>query len=264
MLTFCRGDFLSEVHDGGENKKTITRVKTIRRHIPSLQSLLREGSPLVVGTLHDKAGAKFLTKALSRRSLLQGVDLFEVRLDSFPLQSLPEGWPLPVIATARHPEEGGVGNLSQSKREVLLEGALPWASALDIELRSARLMAPVIAKAHQQGKTLILSHHDFAATPTLPMLKKLASKAAAHGADLFKVATMLRDRRDLQRLVDLQLSRTEVPVIAMGMGAAGRFSRIVLAGFGTPLCYGWLGNPLVAGQWPALEIRGILGEVLSA
>ena len=249
---------------GMKTTETLTRVKTNRSQIPSLQPLLREGSPLVVGTLHDQAGAKFLTKALSRVSLFQGVDLLEVRLDSFPLEALPERWPLPVIATARHPEEGGLGNLSQSKREALLKGALSWASALDIELRSARPLAPVIAGAHQQGRTLILSHHDFDATPTLPMLKKLASKAAAHGADLFKVATLLRDRRDLQRLVDLQLSRTEVPVIAMGMGAAGRFSRIVLAGFGTSLCYGWLGSPQVAGQWPALELRGILGEVLPA
>lgn len=239
-------------------------MKTIRRQIPSLQPLLREGSPLVVGTLHDRAGANFLTKALIRSPLLKGVDLLEVRLDSFPLEALPKRWPLPVIATARHPEEGGLGNLTQSKREALLKGALSWASALDIELRSARPLAPVIAGAHQQGRTLILSHHDFDATPTLPMLKKLASKAAAYGADLFKVATLLRDRRDLQRLVDLQLSRTEVPVIAMGMGAAGRFSRIVLAGFGTSLCYGWLGSPQVAGQWPALELRGILGEVLPA
>ena len=242
--------------------ESIERVRTKRHQNQSLQPLLWAGNPLVVGTLHDPAGVKFFTKALNRASLLKGVDVLEVRLDSFPIDKLPGLWPLPVIATARHPGEGGAGNLSQSRRQTLLEGALPWASALDIELRSARPFAPLIALAHQQGRTLILSHHDFESTPTLPMLKKLASKAAAHGADLFKVATMLRDRHDLQRLIDLQLSRTEIPVIAMGMGAAGRFSRIVLAGFGTPLCYGWLGSPQVPGQWPALELRGILGEVL--
>jgi len=192
------------------------------------------------------------------------VDLLEVRLDALFLAGLPPIWPRPVIATARHPSEGGAGNLSQSSRQALLESALPWASALDIELRSASALAPVIVRAHQQGRTLILSHHDFKATPTLLMLKKLASQAAAHGADLFKVATLLRNRHDLQRLIDLQLSRTEIPVIAMGMGDAGRFSRIVLAGFGAPLCYGWLGSPQVPGQWPAQKLRGILDEVLPA
>ena len=247
---------------GKETKDDITKVKIMRRQIQSLQPLLREGASLVVGTLHDQAGLKFLKKAATADSLLRGIDLLEVRLDALPLTGLPVRWPLPLIATARHPAEGGAGNLSQSSREALLESALPWASALDIELRSARSLAPVIARAHQHGRTLILSHHDFKATPTLPMLKKLASQAAVHGADLFKVATLLRDRHDLQRLIDLQLSRTEIPVIAMGMGDAGRFSRIVLAGFGTPLCYGWLGSPQVPGQWPAQKLRVILDEVL--
>jgi 3-dehydroquinate dehydratase-1 len=248
----------------GKERTDITRVSIMSSQIQSLQPLLREGAPLVVGTLHDQSGLKFLKRAAVRDSLLRGIDLLEVRLDALPLTGLPVRWPLPLIATARHPAEGGAGNLSQSRRQALLESALPWASALDIELRSAHSLAPVIAHTHQQGRTLILSHHDFKATPTLPMLKKLASQAAAHGADLFKVATLLRDRHDLQRLIDLQLSRTEIPVIAMGMGDAGRFSRIVLAGFGTPLCYGWLGSPQVPGQWPAQKLRGILGEVLPA
>jgi len=239
-------------------------VSINQRQTLSLQPLLREGTPLVVGTLHDQAGLKFLKRAATRSSLLHGIDLLEVRLDALPLGGLPSCWPRPVIATARHPAEGGAGNLSQSSRQRLLETAIPWASALDIELRSARALAAVIAGAHQHGRTLILSHHDFKATPTLPVLKKLALKAAAHGADFFKVATLMRDRYDLQRLVELQLSRTEIPIIAMGMGDAGRFSRIVLAGFGTPLCYGWLGSPQVPGQWPALKLRGILDEVLPA
>ena len=249
---------------GKERTDDFTKVSIPRRQILSLQPLLREGSPLVVGTLHDHAGLKFLKRTLTRDSLLRGIDLLEVRLDALPLTALPVHWSRPVIATARHPREGGAGNLSQSSRQALLENALPWASALDIELRSAGVLAPVIARAHAQGRTLILSHHDFKTTPTLLMLKKLASQAAAHGADLFKVATLLRNRHDLQRLIDLQLSRPEIPVIAMGMGDAGRFSRIVLAGFGTPLCYGWLGSPQVPGQWPAQKLRGILDEVLPA
>jgi len=247
---------------GKETTDVFTRVSTMRRQILSLQPFLGRGGTLVVGTLHDQKGMSFIKKAEKRISLLTGIDVLEVRLDSFPLTVIPTRWLRPVIVTARHPAEGGVGNLSQSRRRELLECALPWASALDVELRSAAAMSSLIAGTHQQGKTLILSHHDFAATPTLSMLKKLASKAADQGADLFKVATLLRDHHDLQRLLDLQSSNTPIPIVAMGMGAAGRFSRIVLAGFGTPLCYGWLGSPQVSGQWPALELRGILNQIL--
>ena len=75
---------------------------------------------------------------------------------------------------------------------------------------------------------------------------------------------MLRDQRDLLRLIELQSGATRVPVTAMGMGPAGRFSRLVLSGFGAPLCYGWLGKPQVSGQWPALELAELLARVLPA
>jgi 3-dehydroquinate dehydratase-1 len=93
-------------------------------------------------------------------------------------------------------------------------------------------------------------------------LKKLAARAADHGADLFKVAVRLQDMTDLQTLIEFQAAETKIPVTTMGMGPAGRFSRLVLCGFGAPLCYGWLGKPQVPGQWPALELAGLLAGVL--
>jgi len=228
----------------------------------NIQTILSHGRPLVVGTLHEAKGISLLKTLASRRR--HGVDLLEVRLDCIGTLRLPAAWPLPVIATARHPREGGGGNLSSRERGRLLLGSLPWASALDIELRSARSLGPVIASAHQHGLTVIISHHDFAATPTLQSLQRLASAASDAGADLFKVATMLRDQRDLLRLIELQSGATRVPVTAMGMGPAGRFSRLVLSGFGAPLCYGWLGKPQVSGQWPALELAELLARVLPA
>lgn len=237
-------------------------MTTNHRQIHSIQHLLTSGRPLVVGTIHDAAGIKVL-KTLSTQHA-RGLDLLEARLDSAVESALSKmgTWPLPVIATARHPAEGGAGKLTLTQRRRLLESSLPWASALDIELRSSRELAPVVAEAHQFGRTVILSHHDFKATPSLASLKKLAARAADQGADLFKVAALLREPRDLQRLIEFQRANLQVPVVAMGMGPAGKLSRLVLSGFGAPLCYGWLGNPQVPGQWPALKLRGMLDEVL--
>lgn len=226
----------------------------------SLQHLLSTGRPLVVGTLHEPTALKWLREAT--KAGLRGLDVLEARLDCLGGLDLPSRWPLPVIATARHPGEGGCGNLSLSMRRRLLGEAIPWASAIDVELRSAKALATVVAQAHQHGRSVILSHHDFKSTPSLAVLKKLAARAASEGADVFKVAALLRDPRDLQRLIELQVSSPGVPVVAMGMGGAGRFSRLVLSGFGSPLCYGWLGKPQVSGQWPALRLRGLLAEVL--
>lgn len=225
-----------------------------------LQTLLCGGRPLVVGTLHEPKGLDLVKKSESK--VTASLDVLEVRLDHLDPDRLPSRWPLPVIATARHPDEGGSGNLRSRERSSLLTSALPWSAAIDIELRSARALSPVIAAAHQHGRTVILSHHDFSATPTLATLRKLAGRASDAGADLFKVATTLRDRDDLGRLIDLQTAGLPIPVTTMGMGPAGKFSRLVLCGFGAPLCYGWLGMPQVPGQWPALHLKGLLSEVL--
>jgi len=227
--------------------------------IKSLQGLISSGRPLIVGTIHEKTGLRSILRGTAP---LRALDLIEVRLDCLGAVALPEKWPLPVIATARHPQEGGRGNLSRSKRAGLLEDAVVWSSAIDVELRSSRPLAPVIAHAHQHGRTVILSHHDFKATPTLTVLRGLAARASDGGADLFKVAAHLRDRNDLLRLIEFQAGGSPVPVVTMGMGNAGRFSRVVLGGFGAPLCYGWLGKPQVPGQWPAAELRGLLDNVL--
>ncbi len=235
-------------------------MRTSSSNTSSLQQLLSQERPLVVGTLHDAAGIRVMKSFSARRP--SGVDVLEARLDSIKGEILPARFPLPVIATARHPAEGGAGNLSQARRRHLLQEALEWASAIDLELRSAGSLVSLVAEAHQHGRTVILSHHDFSRTPTLSALKKLSAKAADSGADLFKVATMLRDRSDLQRLIEFQMEAGKVPVVTMGMGPAGRFSRLVLCGFGAPLCYGWLGKPQVPGQWPALSLRGLLDEIL--
>ena len=242
-----------------EKTELLPRVTIPPRQTLSLEPLLSLERPLVVGTLHHASGLK-LFDGRSRRKL--PLDLLEVRLDSLSLKVLPATWPLPVIATARHPDEGGKRELSLSRRRALLEAALPWASALDIELRSSRELAAIIAASHQHGRTVILSHHDFIATPTLSVLKKLAIRASDQGADLFKLATFLENRNDLQRLIELQMADLPIPVTTMGMGPAGRFSRLVLSGFGARLCYGWLGKPQVAGQWPAMELAGLLAGML--
>lgn len=254
--------FFLRVMTKGYNSRPFVKVIQSNSRKPSLQPLLSRGRSLVVGTLHDSKGLALLKK---RGSLLAGaVDVLEARLDHVDMDTLPSLWPLPVIATARHPGEGGNGNLRAWERASLLTVALPWAAAIDVELRSAGALSAVIAEAHQHGRTVILSHHDFSATPTLAALGKLARRASDAGADLFKVATTLRGPGDLRRLIDFQSAPLPIPVTTMGMGPAGKFSRLVLCGFGAPLCYGWLGAPQVSGQWPALQLKGLLSEVLPA
>jgi len=157
---------------------------------------------------------------------------------------MPKSWPLPVIATARDPKEGGLNNLSLLQRQQLLESALPWASIIDIELQNAKKFSATIARAREVQHSIIFSHHDFQKTPSLAALQELVTRAHDLGATVFKVATMTSSEEELERLLEFQQLAHPLPVAAMGMGPLGKKSRQQLAKLGTKLLYGYLYEPL--------------------
>ncbi|HLB33205.1 MAG: hypothetical protein A3F67_00970 [Verrucomicrobia bacterium RIFCSPHIGHO2_12_FULL_41_10] len=211
-------------------------------------------TPLIIGTLHSPACIEKLQLDSERFKKDTGIGALEVRLDSIPTSLLPTSWPLPVIATARHPAEGGKGNLTLKQRRSLLEEALLWASAIDMELRSVKQMVSTIAQARERNCSLILSFHDFRAVPSLARLKELAARAEDAGAAIFKVAVTLNSKKELERLVEFRESGGDFPIASMGMGRLGKKSRLLLAECGSVLSYGWLYEPQVEGQWPAWEL----------
>lgn len=231
--------------------------------------------PLIVGTLHFTTCLTMLGK--SPRELFQNIDLLEARLDSLPsgfhpfhsianfstkqplsseLTLFPSTWPIPIIATARHPKEGGAQNLTVAQRRHLLEEALPWAFAIDVELRSFKQLASTLAHAKKEKRLVICSFHDFKTVPSLTRLERMASSAQEGGADLFKVACQIRDQEGLLRLLAFQsMMSSDFPIATMGMGQGGKLSRFLLALAGSVLSYGWLYKPYISGQWSVGEIK---------
>ena len=222
-------------------------------------------SGAVVGTVHSAAS---LAAALKLRN--KTVDFLELRLDAFAapadLERLEKSIPklaAPLIITARHPLEGGAGRLTPGQRRALHKRFLPYASLIDVELRSAAALADVIAQAQAEGVGVILSHHDFRRTPPADQLRKLCRKAQTAGCCIFKVATMAHEARDLATLLDfLATPRRGAPLLSvMGMGPFGKISRLALAKAGSVLNYGYLDKPQVAGQWPAVLLKERLAEL---
>lgn len=217
--------------------------------------------PRVVATVHTPRGL-----AESGRLARGTVDLVEVRLDLLQRQHsrldrlLPE-LAVPILLTSRHPAEGGAEGTTAALRRSWLERFLPWASAVDVELRSARSFGKLLDAARKNGATRVISFHDFAKTPGLPALRRIVRAAVAAGADTVKIATHLRRPGDLAVLLQLQAA-TAVPLATMGMGPLGRVSRLVLAAAGSRLNYGYLDRPQVPGQWAAVELRDLLRRVL--
>lgn len=216
----------------------------------------------VVGTIHSPAALN------AARRLKRGeVDFLEVRVDHF-IDDLPgvlaatKKLPAPLIITVRHPKEGGAAPLTFAQRADLYRQFFPVAALIDIELRSAEALAPVLREAKKAGIRRILSWHDFKKTPPLDELQERWEKARGFSPDIIKFATRTRTPQDLARLMELQAGTPKKPALSlMGMREFGKISRLALGRAGSVLNYGYLGELQVSGQWPAQVLKERLREV---
>jgi 3-dehydroquinate dehydratase-1 len=188
--------------------------------------------------------------------LRRAADVVELRIDQFAAHS-PEAVAaaagaaraigLPLLATVRASSEGGAVALDDAQRWALYEAAAPLVDGLDVELRAA-LCDRVVALAKRHGKLAVVSHHDFAATPTAPDLDGLAEAAARHGADVVKIAAYTAAAADLERLLHLLLARRAGGAIVIGMGPRGAASRVLFPLLGSLITYGFLETANAPGQ----------------
>ena len=188
-------------------------------------------------------------------------DFFELRLDQLvncldELNRAISRLPAPLVLTARDPHEGGGHNLSIQRRRTLLLKFLPAAAWLDIELRSANSLRPLLRSARAAGIRTITSFHDFEQTPSSDRLDEMLAAARSLGTDIFKIATRTDTPDQLARLLHFfERQRGTPSVVAMGIGKLGRRSRFALARRGCALNYGHLGTPATAGQLSISELR---------
>ncbi len=215
----------------------------------------------VVATVHTAKGIAE-AKTLSPTD----ADLIELRLDLLHAHRravdtflASKSRALPILITARDAQEGGNALLSAADRSALIKAYCAHAEAVDLELANAGLLRDLRIPKSQ----LILSSHDFNATPTVAQMIAAWRRAAKIGCACFKIATRTDTPAQLARLI-LLLSTTkrEVPIAAMGMGRLGRVSRLVLPACNSTLTYGYVDRPQVPGQWPVRELKQTLAASL--
>jgi 3-dehydroquinate dehydratase I len=200
------------------------------------------------------------------------VDLLEWRLDLFSmrfglketlaalavLSSFPRH---PVVATNRPKREGGIFEGTEDERlEILgkaVEAGAEWVDLEDwVEERRLRSFAGRNAR-------LLLSHHDFSATPDRLALRRLAETMARKSPDAIKIVTYVRAPEDGIRILELiPFVRQELgmEILAFGMGPLGRWSRLVSPLLGSLWAYVQLPelSPAAEGQFTAAEMRSLL------
>ncbi|MFH0909377.1 MAG: type I 3-dehydroquinate dehydratase [bacterium] len=160
----------------------------------------------------------------------------------------------PVILTVRHPNEGGHWYLDEQERAAVYRTALPFVSAIDVEIGS-EIIKPLADEARRAGKLVIGSFHDFEETPDEAFLRAKILDGRSKGADVVKLATMIQADADLVALRALLADASSGPLCLLGMGDRGAESRVSLAVAGSCLAYGYYDQANAPGQLSAGELR---------
>lgn len=160
----------------------------------------------------------------------------------------------PLLLTLRTKEEGGSLSPDDASYIALYQQWLEagFADLIDIEMRiGAQAVDQLVQQAHQHHVAVILSYHDFQATPdNADMLRRLTWQAA-HGADILKIAVMPKTPQDVSRLTDVtwqMRQRSDKPLLTMSMGGLGAVTRVSGEVFGSNLTFGTLGEASAPGQ----------------
>ncbi len=176
-----------------------------------------------------------------------GADLLEIRMDLFaegPSQAidyvtqLRRAVTLPLLATLRETDA------TRGKRVELFRAVVPMVDAVDIEV-DADERDQIVALA--DGKTVIVSEHDFSAMPDDGRLQQILERARACGGHVTKVAGTARSGSDVARLLTF-CHCAEAPVIAVAMGEHGAISRVLGPLFGSLFSYTFLSEAVAPGQ----------------
>jgi 3-dehydroquinate dehydratase/shikimate dehydrogenase len=194
-------------------------------------------------------------------------DWLELRLDALhdlPVEAvlralhhvLPRR-PRPVVVTFRPREQGGFRDLSPADRLRFWHTALTTpAEAFDLETDLIAQLLPTYPPNHPVWARVVVSHHDFQATPA-----DIHAFAKAHFppfAGTVKLAVNVNQPDDVCRLFDwLTGTPSTWQKIPVGMGGLGVLTRILGPAYGARWTYstGHDGRAVAPGQLAATELR---------
>lgn len=202
------------------------------------------------------------------------IDIFEWRLDFFnttvsqdivsTYEELQTYTDKPILVTLRTYKEGGQANIDDFSYGEILRNLivdLP-APAIDIEVFRGGSES-LIRFAHQYGKCVIGSYHNFNITPTYDELIHIFEDMSDLKVDISKIAVMPKTQEDVLTLVKAahdirQLSG--VALMAISMGELGKASRYKISCYGGVATFACLENASAPGQISVREMRQLLDQ----
>jgi 3-dehydroquinate dehydratase-1 len=202
-------------------------------------------------------------------------DIVEFRMDlaSDPLDALDAyDGELPLLVTNRPTWEGGDAPATPVRLETL-ERALGHDAVVAVDVEYAALSGAadedathLQAAASDQGVAVVVSMHDFEATPDRATIEDKLRAASEYG-DVAKLATTAKNRGDVLALLGATHALTAAghTVATMAMGEAGRHSRAVAPLYGSRIGYAPVdpAHATAPGQFDLATLRDLVDRLES-
>ena len=202
-------------------------------------------------------------------------DGIELRMDfaAEPLEQLTAyDGELPILVTNRVEWEGGEAPDDAARLDAL-ERAVEFDAVTAVDLELAALdgggdydAGRVADHAREHGTSVVVSTHDFEATPDRDTIASRLDAAGDYG-DVGKMATTAHSPDDVLAMLAATREQTAEgqQVATMCMGEAGRHSRAVAALYGSKIGYAPV-DPAAAtapGQYDLATLRSLVSQLQS-
>lgn len=168
--------------------------------------------------------------------ILAKINLAELRLDRINFEKKDIGKlfssKAKTIVTCRPNDKIN----EDERKDIIIEAIKKGASMVDVEVENSDDFKDEIIKAAKKSKcAVIISYHDFEKTPVMRELEQILTWCFESGADIAKIACQARNVEDAARL--LALYSFGKSIISIGMGDAGKITRIAAPLLGAPFTY---------------------------
>lgn len=129
------------------------------------------------------------------------------------------------------------GEIADEQRATILKNAIEaGASYVDIEVESnTSYKNDLVKTAQKYDCQVIISHHDYAKTPSLDKLHKIVKACQNDGADIVKIACQINNIPDATRLISLYDDYKNI--VALGMGEQGKITRLASLLYNAPFTF---------------------------
>ena len=178
---------------------------------------------------------------------------------------------LPILFTRRSEREGGEKLAATESQVIDAYRAVCTAGLVDMvdfEMDSGPVQLRAVADYAKACRIpLVLSFHNFEATPMVDDLVERFERAQALGADVAKIAVMPKSDEDVFRLLAAtsRASRElRIPVVSMAMGPIGAVTRANGWLFGSAMTFAIGASRSAPGQMPIEDVRSVIDAMRRA